>query len=59
MQILNFNNVSLNYFSTNGETKALDHVNFSVDKGEFVVVVKPLYYLWLVDLLNQPAVALN
>lgn len=41
MQILNFNHVSLNYFSTNGETKALDNVNFSVYKGEFVSIVGP------------------
>jgi len=41
MQILNFDDVSLIYNSTKGETHALDEVNFSVDKGEFVAIVGP------------------
>ena len=41
MSILNFENISLIYHSTKGETHALDKVNFSVDEGEFVAIVGP------------------
>ena len=41
MAILNFKNVSLTYFSDNGETQALDNINFEVNEGEFVSIVGP------------------
>lgn len=41
MQILDLNKVSLTYFSDNGETKALEDISFSIDKGDFVSIVGP------------------
>ncbi len=41
MDLLEFNNVFLTYFSDNGETLALKDVNFSVRAGEFVSIVGP------------------
>ena len=41
MEILKFENVSLNYHSPEGETHALQGINFSVTQGEFVAVVGP------------------
>ena len=41
MKILNLENVCLDYYSDNGETKALDNVSFSINKGEFVSIVGP------------------
>ena len=41
MQILKFQDVDLTYFSTNGETPALNKINFAVEKGEFVSIVGP------------------
>ncbi len=41
MNILEFKNVCLTYFSDNGETLALDNVNFTVKQGEFVSIVGP------------------
>lgn len=41
MEILKFQNVSLNYHSAAGETEALKNVSFSVDEGEFLAVVGP------------------
>lgn len=41
MQILDLDNVSLTYFSLDGETKALENISFSVDSGEFVSIVGP------------------
>ena len=41
MSILKFNNVSLTYFSDNGETKALNDINFEINEGEFVSIVGP------------------
>ena len=41
MEILNIENVSLNYHSAQGETKALDNISFKVNKGEFIAIVGP------------------
>ena len=41
MAILKFDNVSLTYFSDNGETQALNNINFEVNEGEFVSIVGP------------------
>lgn len=41
MQILKLKDISLTYFSTNGETQALDKISFNIDKGEFVSIVGP------------------
>ena len=41
MEILNVENVSLNYHSPQGETKALDNISFKVNKGEFIAIVGP------------------
>lgn len=41
MTMLEFKNVSLNYFSSNGETKALQNISFTVDEGEFVAILGP------------------
>ena len=41
MAILNFKNVSLTYFSDNGETKALNNINFEINEGDFVSIVGP------------------
>lgn len=40
-KILELNSVSFSYHSKAGETKALNHVSFSINKGEFVAVVGP------------------
>lgn len=39
--ILNVKNVNKTYQAENGETKALDQINFSVDNGEFVSIIGP------------------
>ncbi len=41
MEILTLKDVSLTYFSDNGETKALDKISFNVKEGEFVSIVGP------------------
>lgn len=41
MAILKFNNVSLTYFSDNGETEALKNINFDINEGEFISIVGP------------------
>ena len=41
MKILELKNVSLNYFSKSGETKALDNITFSIEEQEFVSIVGP------------------
>ena len=40
-EVLRFENVSMYYHSKQGETVALDEVNFSVNEGEFVAIVGP------------------
>lgn len=41
MQIVKLKNVKLSYFSTNGETLALDNITFSIKQGDFVSIVGP------------------
>ena len=41
MEILKLNNIGLNYFSKDGETKALDNISFDVKHGEFISIVGP------------------
>lgn len=41
MQIVKLKDVNLSYFSTNGETPALENLSFSVQKGDFVSIVGP------------------
>lgn len=41
MQILNLDNVSLTYFSDNGETEAIKNLCFGIDAGDFVSIVGP------------------
>lgn len=41
MNILELKNISLTYYSKNGETLALDNVNFTVSPGEFISIVGP------------------
>ena len=39
--LLDINDVSFVYHSPEGETKAIDRLNFSVKKGEFVSIIGP------------------
>ena len=41
LPIVEFKNVSLSYHSPLGETLAVNNLNFSVDKGEFIAIVGP------------------
>lgn len=41
MNILTVNNISMNYHSIKGETKALDNINFKIDEGEFISLLGP------------------
>ncbi len=41
MNILELKNIGLTYYSKNGETTALENVNFSVKSGEFISIVGP------------------
>ena len=40
-EVLRFDNVSMHYHSKQGETIALENVNFSVAEGEFVSIIGP------------------
>ena len=40
-EVLRFENVSMHYHSKQGETIALENVNFSVYEGEFVAIIGP------------------
>ena len=40
-EVLRFDNVSMHYHSKQGETVALQNVNFSVHEGEFVAIIGP------------------
>ncbi|MBQ7831704.1 MAG: ABC transporter ATP-binding protein [Clostridia bacterium] len=40
-EVLRFENVSMHYHSKQGETVALENVNFSVAEGEFVAIIGP------------------
>ena len=39
--ILTCRDVCFSYHSTNGETVALDHISFQINRGEFVAIVGP------------------
>ena len=39
--LLKVDDLSFSYHSLNGETKALDHISFTVKKGEFLAIVGP------------------
>lgn len=41
MAFLTLDNVSHYYFSPTGYTKALEHISFSVDEGEFISIIGP------------------
>lgn len=41
MAVLKFKDVSLTYFSDNGETEALKNINFEIKEGEFISIVGP------------------
>lgn len=41
MDLINLENVCLNYFTKSGETEALKNISFSVSEGDFVSVVGP------------------
>ena len=41
MSLLKINNMSMNYHSIKGETRALENVNFEVNKGDFVSILGP------------------
>lgn len=41
MSLLEIKNMSMNYHSIKGETKALDNVNFNVEQGDFVSILGP------------------
>lgn len=41
MPLLEVSGVSHSYHTMEGETKALSHITFSIDKGEFVAIVGP------------------
>ncbi len=40
-EVLQFENVSMHYHSRQGETIAVEHLNFSVNQGEFVAIIGP------------------
>lgn len=40
-EVLRFDNVSMHYHSKQGETVALEDVNFAVSEGEFVAIIGP------------------
>lgn len=39
--ILELNNISYSYHNMDGETKAIEHLSFSIKEGEFIAVVGP------------------
>ncbi len=41
MSLLSLKNVELTYFTSSGETKALDNINIDIEDGEFVSIVGP------------------
>lgn len=41
MSLINISNISLTYHSLKGETAAIDNLNFSIEKGEFVSIIGP------------------
>ena len=49
-KILEVKNISKKYQSKDGETIALENVNFSIDKGEFVSVIRTKW-LWKIYII--------
>ncbi|MDI9216379.1 ABC transporter ATP-binding protein [Clostridium tertium] len=41
MSLIDVSNISLTYHSLKGETKAIENINFSIEKGEFVSIIGP------------------
>ncbi|MBE5757755.1 MAG: ABC transporter ATP-binding protein [Clostridiales bacterium] len=41
MNLLELKDITLTYFSDNGETKALENISFNVNDGEFISIVGP------------------
>jgi len=41
MSLINIYNISLTYHSLKGETPAIDNLNFSIEKGEFISLIGP------------------
>ena len=41
MDLMNINNISMNYHSEKGEVEALKNISFSVKEGEFISIVGP------------------
>ena len=41
MSLINISNISLTYHSLKAETPAIDKLNFSIEKGEFVSIIGP------------------
>ena len=41
MSLIDISNISLTYHSLKGETKAIENVNFPIEKGEFVSIIGP------------------
>ena len=41
MSLINISNISLTYHSLKTETKAINNLNFSIEKGEFVSIIGP------------------
>ena len=41
MHLVKLKDVNLSYFSTNGETPALENLSFNINKGDFVSIVGP------------------
>ena len=39
--ILECRDICFSYHNLKGETKALDHISFQVDRGEFIAIVGP------------------
>lgn len=41
MSLIDISNISLTYHSLQGETKAIENISFSIEKGEFVSIIGP------------------
>ncbi|WP_291650372.1 ABC transporter ATP-binding protein [Clostridium sp.] len=41
MSLIDISSISLTYHSLNGETKAIENLNFLIEKGEFVSIIGP------------------
>ena len=41
LPLLSLNNLSYSYHTLNGETKALENINFQIAPGEFIAIVGP------------------